>query len=248
MKRNHFYVGSLMVVALALVGCQPKSGAKVASKATVEIGPKHSAKDGLSVPEETRQSLGLKVVEVTEQKVPMRLELPLRVYRTTAESSLASGTATPEQSKLLKSGQSVQVSAHDGQKLTAKITSINAELQKATGMAEVLVEIPKSSEPLAVGAFLKANIMLGAGESVVAIPRTALLEASDGFSVYTMSGDNFVRTPVKIGAMSNDLIEIKDGLYAGDQIVSQAVMSLWMTELAAVKGGQACCVEPAKGK
>ena len=247
MKRNQFYVGSLVVAVLALVGCQPKSGAKVASKATVEVGPKHSAKDGLSVPEETRQSLGLKVVEVTEQKIPIMLELPLRVYRTTEATSLASGSATPEQAKLLTPGQSVQVGASGGLKPTAKIASINEELQKATGMAEVLVEIP-TSESLAVGAFLKASVTLGAGESVVSIPRTALLEASDGYSVYTMSGDNFVRTPVKIGATSGDLIEIKDGLYAGDQIVSQAVMSLWMTELAAVKGGQACCVEPAKGQ
>jgi hypothetical protein len=43
-------------------------------------------------------------------------------------------------------------------------------------------------------------------------------------------------------------VEIKDGLYAGDQVVLQPVMSLWLTELAAVKGGQACCVVPAKGK
>jgi hypothetical protein len=25
-------------------------------------------------------------------------------------------------------------------------------------------------------------------------------------------------------------------------------MSLWLTELAAIKGGQACCAEPPKGK
>jgi hypothetical protein len=40
----------------------------------------------------------------------------------------------------------------------------------------------------------------------------------------------------------------EDGLYVGDQVVLQPVMSLWMTELAAVKGGQACCVEPPKGR
>ena len=57
-----------------------------------------------------------------------------------------------------------------------------------------------------------------------------------------------MRTPVKVGASSADFVEIKDGLYAGDQVVLQPVMSLWLTELAAVKGGQACCAVPAKGK
>ena len=61
-------------------------------------------------------------------------------------------------------------------------------------------------------------------------------------------GTYLVRAPVKVGARNGDLVEIKDGLYAGDQVVLQPVMSLWMTELAAVKGGQACCVMPAKGK
>ena len=83
---------------------------------------------------------------------------------------------------------------------------------------------------------------------MVTIPRSALLECSDGHSVYTVSGEHLVRTPVKAGAVHGEVVEIKEGLYAGDQVVLEPVMSLWMTELAAVKGGQACCVEPAKGK
>ena len=50
------------------------------------------------------------------------------------------------------------------------------------------------------------------------------------------------------GTMLQEFVEITDGLYAGDQVVAQPVMSLWLTELASVKGGQACCVAPPKGK
>ena len=64
-----------MVAALALTGCQPKPGEATAGEETVEIGPKYSAKDGLLVPDETRRSLGLKIVEVTEQKVPATLDV-----------------------------------------------------------------------------------------------------------------------------------------------------------------------------
>lgn len=248
MKRNQFYVWSLSLTALVLAGCDRKPGESAAGEATVEIGPKYSAKNGLHVPEETRLSLGLKTVEVTEQKIPATLDLPLRIYRSSATTLFASGAVTPEQAKVLKAGQAAQVFAGDGRKLPGKITGVTGELQKATGTAEVLVEIAHGAETLMVGAFVPASVALEREESVVTIPRAALLECSDGHSVYTVSGESYVRTPVKVGATGGELVEIKDGLYAGDQVVLQPVMSLWMTELAAVKGGQACCVLPAKGK
>jgi len=240
-----------LISALALVavaGCKPKPGESAVGEATVEIGPKYSAKNGLHVPVDTRLALGLKTVEVSEQTVPATLELPLRVYRSAASVWLASGTVTPEQANVLKAGQAVQVLASDGRKLPANVASVRAELQQATGTAELLVEIPHAAEPLAIGAFVQAIVSLETGESAITIPRAALLLCSDGHSVYTVSGDSFVRTSIKVGAMSGDLVEIKDGLYEGDQVVLQPVLSLWLTELAAVKGGQACCIMPAKGK
>ncbi len=237
----------MLVAALALAGCQPKPGESAASEETVEIGPKYSAKNGLRVPDDTRRSLGLKTVEVTEQKVPATLDVQLRVYQNGKESILASAMVTPEEAKSLKRGQVVRARS-SGASLTGSVTGVNDQLLKATGMAEVLVEFGNPSGAPIGGVFLSASIDLDSAATVVSIPRAALLECSDGHSVYTVSGESFVRTPVKVGAISGDLVEIKDGLYAGDQVVLQPVMSLWMTELAAVKGGQACCAVPAKGK
>jgi hypothetical protein len=238
----------MLVATLALAGCQPKPGESAAGEEPVEIGPKYSAKNGLLVPDETRRSLGLKIVEVTEQKVPATLDVQLRVYQNGKESILASATVTPEEAKTLKRGQVVRARSN-GASFTGSVTGVSDQLQKATGMAEVTVEIGNTSGASAFGAFLSASIDLESAATVVAIPRAALLECSDGHSVYTVSGEHLMRAPVKVGAISGDLVEIKDGLYAGDQVVLQPVMSLWMTELAAVKGGQACCVMPAgKGK
>lgn len=237
----------MLVAALALAGCQPKPGESAAGEDSVEIGPKYSAKNGLHVPDDTRRSLGLKTVEVTEQKVPATLEVQLRVYQNGGNSVLASASVTAEEAKALKRGQPVRANAN-GTKLTGEVTRVNDELLKATGMAEVLVELRNAPGASTLDTFLPASVELDSAASVVTIPRAALLECSDGHSVYTVSGESFVRAPVKVGAISGDLVEIKDGLYAGDQVVLQPVMSLWMTELAAVKGGQACCVMPAKGK
>lgn len=237
-----------LLLAVLLAGCGRQAVETTGAETTVVLGPQFSAKKGLLLPDDTRQSLGLKIVEVTEQKVPATIEVQLRVYQADDHASLASGGVTPEQAKLLKPGQSLQIHATDGKSFSGKVTGLRDQLLKVTGMIEVLAEIPGASAGPTVGTFLQTAIALDSSESVTSIPRAALLQCSDGYSVYTVSGEHFVRTPVKIGAASADFVEIKDGLYAGDQVVLQPVMSLWMTELAAVKGGQACCAVPAKGK
>ena len=250
MKQNNF-VSLILAASLAggvLSACKPKTTASASDGEGVGLGPQYSAKSGLLVPDNTRQSLGVKIVEVTEQKVAATLDVQLRVYQTGKESILASAMITPEEAKALKPGQTVRARSN-GASLTGSVTGVNDQLLKATGMAEVLVELGNSSGAPELDAFLPASIDLDSAATVVTIPRAALLECSDGYSVYTVSGEHLVRAPVKVGAISGDLVEIKDGLYAGDQVVLQPVMSLWMTELAAVKGGQACCVMPAgKGK
>lgn len=237
-----------VLLGVLLAGCGRKTADMTGPENAVMLGPQFSPKQGLLLPDDTRKSLGVKVVEVIEQRVPAAIEVQLRVYQAGDQAILATGTVTPEHAKLLKAGQSLQVRGADDKSLSGKVTALNNQLQKATGMIEVLAEIPNASTGLAMGTFLQARIALDSNESVVSIPRAALLQCSDGYSVYTVSGEHFVRTPVKPGASNADLVEIKDGLYAGDQVVLQPVMSLWLTELAAVKGGQACCAVPAKGK
>ena len=246
---NRFLAGNItLLAALALSGCQPKSTDSAVVEATVTLGPQFSAKKGLLVSEDTRRSLGVKVVEVTERKLATTVEVELRVYELTKDVSRASGTVMPEQAKQLRVGEPMVIRIDDGQSITGNLTVLNDRLQKATGLIEVLVEIPNASHRLAVGRFLQASGTLESGDSVATIPRAALLECSDGYFVYTVSGEHLVRTPVKVGGGNAELVEVKDGLYAGDQVVSQPVMSLWLTELAAVKGGQSCCIAPPKGK
>jgi multidrug efflux pump subunit AcrA (membrane-fusion protein) len=155
---------------------------------------------------------------------------------------------TPDEAKLLKAGQAIQVRLSDEQTFPGRVTHVSDQLQRATGSAEVLVEISNPPDGMAVGQFVPAAGTMESGAAVVTIPRAALLGCSEGQFVYTVSGEHLVRTAVKVGASNAEFVEIADGLYTGDEVVLQPVMSLWMTELAAVKGGQACCIEPPKGK
>ena len=251
MKQNNFcnLILAAALAGAALTACQPKNVAPASNDASepVVLGPKHSKK-GLLVPEDTRLSLGLRIAEVTEQRVSATLDLSLRVYQVSDGRGKASGTVTPEQAEKLRAGQPVELQEADGHTFAGKVTRLNDKLQKATGTLEILVEFRPVPDAVEAGAFLQARVARDDATNVVSIPRAALLQCSDGYSVYTVSGEHLVRTPVKVGAANADRVEITDGLYSGDQVVLQPVMSLWMTELAAVKGGQACCVQPAKGK
>jgi multidrug efflux pump subunit AcrA (membrane-fusion protein) len=81
---------------------------------------------------------------------------------------------------------------------------------------------------------------VGAAGTVPAIPATALLRTVKGDFVYVVNGDWYLRTPVTAGNAHDDRIEIRDGLYEGDVVVSVGVEALWLAELQAVNGGVGC--------
>lgn len=242
------WVGTLALVSTAwLAGCE-RSTTSMPGEANVEALPKFSVKKGLLLPEQTRRSLGLTVVEATEQKLVSTLTVDLRIYRKDGSGAFASGIVSPELAKALKTARTLTVRLPDGTRQAAAVTGTAQDLQQRSSLTEVLVMIPSPADVFAPGAFVQASAIVQTSENTLTIPRAALLGCSDGMFVYTVNGDHLVRTPVKTGAGNEELVEIADGLYAGDQVVLHPVLSLWMTELAAVKGGQACCIEPPKGK
>ena len=81
---------------------------------------------------------------------------------------------------------------------------------------------------------------LAGGAGARRLPRAALLQTAEGNFVYTVSGERFVRAAVKVGVLNDEFVEITDGLYAGDQVAAQPVMTLWLAELQSLRGGKAC--------
>jgi multidrug efflux pump subunit AcrA (membrane-fusion protein) len=75
---------------------------------------------------------------------------------------------------------------------------------------------------------------------VTSIPKSALLTTAEGTFVYAENDEYFLRTPVQVGAVNENHVEIIDGLYTGDVVVTTPVMSLWLAELQILRGGKAC--------
>lgn len=246
MKTNAV-ISTICLVSLFIAGCLPRDSDGVAIADTGIAGPEFSANKGLFVPEDTRRSLGLKIVEVGEHSLAGTLDFSLRVFAGAGNRLHASGLVGPEQVKALRMGQRLELRTGDGRKLAATITALDGAIKQATGSTEVLVELPWAAG-IPVGSFFVATAAWGEGATGTTVPRSALIQSTEGYFVYAVSGKHFVRTPVKIGALAGDQAEIREGLYSGDQVVSEPVTSLWLTELAAVKGGQSCCAVPGQEK
>lgn len=217
-----------------------------------EEGVTFLAKKGLSIPKETAEFIGLELADVEERTVKATMEFGAQVYRAASEAqyasakpmaaaaTLATAFVGKEVAQHLKQGQEITGIISDGKTLSGRITEVNRSFEKTSGQAEVLLALNDPDASLKRGAFVTVQVPNGSDKTVVSIPKSAILKTTEGYFAYTVSGEHFVRASIKLGSINENFAEVTDGLYAGDQIVIKPVMTLWMAELQAIRGGKAC--------
>jgi hypothetical protein len=194
---------------------------------------------GITFHDKLRHSIDLKIAEVGEEKVDAELTTQLHVVQGAAEGGVeANAWLTAEKVARIKLGQQVELRA-EGSTIAevGEVVRIEKSLYAALGDFEVVV---KTKSPFETGTRLVALFRSSAGDPMPAISSAAVLKTAEGEFVYTVNEQFFLRTPVKIGARNKDYVEITEGLYAGDQVVTSPVKSLWMAELQILRGGKAC--------
>ena len=236
-----------LFIVLLPCGCS-RSHTEAQAEEHSEEGVTFKEGKGLRIPKGTSDFIGLKIVDVGEQKLASTLRFSAKVYspsisgKTATESrtTLATGFVRKADVNRLQVGQSVKIQSDSDTAFSGKIIALNREMEKIIGQVEVLLEIDDTQKPLSMGNQVEVVVATGKEESIIGIPKSALLRTAEGNFVYTVSGEHLVRSEVKVGEITNEIVEIKDGLYAGDQIVVNPVMTLWMAELQSIRGGQAC--------
>ncbi len=240
--RPFIYFVALSVTML-VVGCGPKE-----NKGHDESPSGASFKPGKGVmlTDETRQILGLEIADVTEEKLPQVVRFNVQIFGEThryAHMDLdhtgcdvhASGFLPPERAALLEAKQSVKLLTAANETMDGFVVAVQKTL--AHGETEIVVGITSAGAKLKDGEFLTATSTVARSEAVTVIPSPALLHTSVGTFVYAVNGDAYYRTAVKVGSEADGKIEIIDGLFAGDQVVTKPVETLWIIELRATKGG-----------
>ncbi len=233
------------LAAIVLAGCGHKDGDKHAGMDTggaVEIGVTYHPKKGLLIPAETAKFIGLETVDVAERPVNAPREISARVFRcaTTSEPrALASAAVAGADASLLRTGLAGTTSTGA---LAATVLRVDRTQEPQTGLVEAILQVEDTARLLADGEFIGFRFTTSSTNTVTAVPRDAVLHTTEGDFVYTVSGEYFLRAAVKLGRMDSEFAEVTEGLYAGDKVVVRPVMTLWMTELHSVNGGDACCI------
>lgn len=248
----------LPLFALALSACGKKSPAAHSGDHHDHDESAESASfaegRGISLIDETRRAIGLRLVPVEERDLRPLLPVEAQVYRSAAEASrsavssqspaersgfaYAAAFLPPAAAARLRPGDTASLRAPGGSSLEGTLWRIDPSSGAALAHVEAIIEIPDPSASLPVGAFLSGSLAESGGvRRVTAVPRSAILTTSSGTFAYVDNGGFLLRTPVSSGPGDDAFVEITDGLYPGDTVAASAVETLHLIELRATKGG-----------
>jgi membrane fusion protein, multidrug efflux system len=137
----------------------------------------------------------------------------------------------------LQIGAEVRVTAEGIEKsdATGTITAVNSIVDQGTRNIQIQATLANPEEKLRPGMFVQAQVVLGAGEPVVALPASAINYAPYGNSVFIvgqMKGKDGkpysgVRQQfVKLGSSRGDQVAVVSGVKPGEEVVTSGVFKL----------------------
>lgn len=224
---------SLSALALAVLpSCTESEASTTSTERPPENGAQFKKGEGLTLTDEMAKSIGLQTADVDEQKIASRVKFTLQPRSGTNE---ATGWLTSSYAEKIQQGGLVEISGNPGTR--GKISNIAKPA--LSGLVDYEITVTTDSV-IETAKEVEGFVVLPETEAAASVPRNALLATAEGHFVYATNGKFYVRTPIKVGAMNDDHVEVIEGLYAGDTVVTAGVKALWMAELQVLRGGKAC--------
>jgi membrane fusion protein, multidrug efflux system len=120
-------------------------------------------------------------------------------------------------------GQSVRfkVNGFGARQFEGKVQRINPTTAENSRSILVYIAVPNPDRALKGGMFAQGELLLAAGEPVLAVPRAALRSETGVVVVYTLANGKIVRRQVTTGVQNDDTgyVEITSGLTAGEAVI-----------------------------
>jgi HlyD family secretion protein len=108
--------------------------------------------------------------------------------------------------------------------VAAKVRLISEEVDKTTRLGKVRLALEPNSGAR-IGAFASGNVIANQREGL-SVPTSALQRLDDGDAVQIVVDNRIASRKVIVGIIDNDNAEIRDGLAAGDSVVTRAAAFL----------------------
>ena len=153
-------------------------------------------------------------------------------------SPIHANFGVPQQSaSQIAVGRAVRITTDDGSgtQWTGRVTAIDSQVDEATRNIQIQATLANADGRLRPGMFVQAEVVLGPGRALVALPASAISYAPYGDSVFVVTDlkDPNGRTyrgvrqqVVKVGPARGDQVAIVSGIKAGEEIVTSGVFKL----------------------
>ncbi len=119
----------------------------------------------------------------------------------------------------------VTTDAAPGRSFAGRISFLGSSVdpQTRTVTARALIDNPGDLRP---GMFARGQIQTGVGKPSLTVPADAVLDDGAAKVVFVADGDKYDRREVTLGNQSNGRVEVKSGLKAGDEVVTEGASAL----------------------
>ena len=125
----------------------------------------------------------------------------------------------------IRLGQSATVRARSfpDRDFTGKIEVVYPEINKETRTARLRVVLPNPEELLLHDMYVDAEIAIGSGAPVLAVPESAVMDTGSKQAVFVEKGEGrFEPREIKLGQRGDGYVEIRHGIAEGEPVVVSA--------------------------
>src|SRR5882724_8118809 len=118
-------------------------------------------------------------------------------------------------------GQPVKltVTSFPGSTFSGKVIFINSVVDPDSRTVKVRTEVANNDGRLKPDMFANVEIITDVSSSAISVPQSAVLEDDGKSVVFVAEGNAYQKRQVQLGIKTGDLVEIIDGLKAGDKVV-----------------------------
>ena len=153
-------------------------------------------------------------------------------------SPIHANFGVPQQSaSQISVGRAVRITTDDGSgtQWTGRVTAIDSQVDEATRNIQIQATLANPDRRLRPGMFVQAEVVLGPGRALVALPASAISYAPYGDSVFVVTDltdpngrayRGVRQQVVKVGPARGDQISILSGIHAGEEVVTSGVFKL----------------------
>lgn len=162
---------------------------------------------------------------------------PGKVLMTIVNDSSVLATANVFEKDLdqIRVGQSVRVTVKSfpNRTFSGRVTVVGSIIQGQTRSLPVKAELDNPDGALKPGMFAKMNIITDRTyAAALAVPKSAIVDANGKNLVFHQEeGNMYEPVEVTLGRTADDLVEIKNGVKAGDRVVTQGTTLLYAQSL-----------------